>query len=102
MAGAGKPKTGGRKKGSRNKNLLGFRERLEEKGFDVIDEMILRYQKLESEEGPAEIAAATKLICEIAQYSHPKLKAVEHTGKDGGPIQVLTLESLVTGSIESK
>ena len=27
-----------------------------------------------------------KMLTELANYVHPKLKAVEHTGKDGGPI----------------
>ncbi len=38
-----------------------------------------------------------KMYAELATYVHTKLKAIEHTGKDGGPIQVEILQALSAG-----
>lgn len=34
------------------------------------------------------ISVQAKIWCELLQYAHPKLKAVEITGKDGCPVQL--------------
>lgn len=73
----GLPKTGGRKPGSKNKLNLGVREILEAENFDVIREMILLYQKTESEENPGYSSVAAKLLTELASYIYPKRRSIE-------------------------
>lgn len=46
----GSPKTGGRKKGTPNKNSLLIREAMDQCGFNAIQEFILAYQQLEGPE----------------------------------------------------
>lgn len=38
---------------------------------------------------------------EIAKYTEPQLKAVEHTGEDGGPLQAIARIELVPLSADS-
>ncbi len=38
-----------------------------------------------------------KMYAELAQYQHTKLKAIEVTGKDGGPIEHKVVEALNAG-----
>lgn len=52
-------------------------------GFDSLKEL-LRYRTLAQE--------AAK---DAAPYIHPKLQAIEHTGKDGGPLETISRIELV-------
>ena len=81
----GLPKTGGRVSGTPNKKSHELAEKLEELGCDPI-------------EGLARIAGdpATKpelkmrCYAELAQYIHPKRKAVDlGSGKDGEPLKIV-------------
>lgn len=49
------------------------------------------------------LSVQAKIWCELLQYAQPKLKAVEITGKDGGPVQLdlFNWQSLVKQSGES-
>ncbi|MES2393498.1 MAG: hypothetical protein V4555_17815 [Acidobacteriota bacterium] len=87
----GKPKTGGRKKGS-GIPLPQIRrdvaEKLAELGFDPIIRMV---QIASDPKCPEDRVAR---ICDsLARYVHPQRKAVEHSGLGGGPIEL----SNVTG-----
>lgn len=78
MGKRGSPKTGGRKPGTPNKDrkeLLAIVEGVI--GRPPIEELCRYYQ---SQTDEALQLAALKEIC---SYCHPKLRAVEHSAKDG-------------------
>jgi hypothetical protein len=89
---------GGRKKGTRNRKTAETIKVIEETGVTPLQFMLdVMRGKAPDGSGPAEIIAFTTLRFEAAKaaapYVHPKLAAIEHTGKGGGPIQS---ESTVT------
>lgn len=67
----GREKTGGRKKGTPNKNNLGVKERLEEKGINCIDEILEIARTTEDEQ--------IRFQCykELLKYVYPQRKAIE-------------------------
>lgn len=81
-----RPSNAGRRKGTPNKRTERIHEVLEKHNFNVIEEMIELYSLTKNEEHT--VSTAAKLLCEIASYAYPKLKAIEHTGPDGGPVEV--------------
>ena len=71
----GKPKTGGRQKGTPNKRTQEIIEKLEALGCDPVEGMA----KLAADENnSAELRG--RMYAELAQYVAPKRKAVEHSG----------------------
>lgn len=89
----GIPKSGGRKKGVRNKATAAREAEVAASGLTPLDYM-LQIMRAEHPPGaePAEILAREAMRFEAAKaaapYVHPKLAAIEHSGKDGGPIYV--------------
>lgn len=83
MAGKGKPKTGGRKKGSLNKNNKTFRELLEQfeggKGFEPVQELMTLYTLIYADNP----LVAVKILIALMDRLHPTLKSVDHSSKDG-------------------
>lgn len=73
---------GGRGKGTPNKRTLAQKEALQASGLTPLDHMltVLRDPNAPAERRDAMAKAA-------APYCHRALKAVEHTGEAGGPIQ---------------
>ena len=61
------------------------RDRLEQAGFDPIAGMIRIGLKAEE---AGELNVARQCYEGLAQFVYPRLRAVEHTGVDGGPIQI--------------
>lgn len=90
----GIPKTGGRRKGVRNKASVEREKAVAESGLTPLDFMlnIMRGSPPEGA-GPAEQIAFSTLRFEAAKaaapYVHPKLANIEHTGPDGGPVLVM-------------
>jgi hypothetical protein len=84
----GSPKTpgSGRKKGSLNKNNLSLRETMaafeEGKGFKPVEELMHLYTLIYADNP----LVAVKILIALLDRIHPTLKAIEHTGEDGGPI----------------
>jgi hypothetical protein len=76
----GSPKTGGRKKGSRNKITLEVRQLLDELNYDPVRSMV-EIARIASKKG--DHALAGSMAKEVAQYVYPKRKQVEHLGVDG-------------------
>jgi hypothetical protein len=122
----GKPKlpNSGRKKGTPNKNtqdVMALCDRLgcnpieimarfaindwEGLGYDSPD-TVVGYSKTAQPLKQQRITEKMRLdaASELAGYLIPKRKAIEHTGKDGDPIQVETLETFLkrTSQIEDK
>lgn len=96
MAGKGKPgppkgvRYGGRQKGTPNKSTIGLFERLkaymsDQHGIEDYDPLI---ELAELAHTTPEDAIKGKALAEIASYLHPKRKAVELTGADGGPLAI--------------
>jgi len=81
----GLPKTGGRASGTPNKKSHELAEKLEELGCDPIEGLA------RIAEDPA-TKPELKMRCyaELAQYVHPKRKAMElGSGKDGEPLKIV-------------
>jgi hypothetical protein len=76
-------KTGGRTKGVPNRATAAKAAQVEASGLTPLDFM-LNILRDETETHDNRAWAAEK----AAPYIHPKLAAVEHTGKDGGPVAV--------------
>jgi len=84
----GLPKTGGRKKGTPNKKTSEVVKAVKAGGVTPLDYMLDVMRKpIPSEAEPAVKVAMIGLRFEAAKaaapYVHPKLAAIEHTGKDG-------------------
>ena len=96
----GSPKTGGRPKGGRNKRTM-YMDRLADLGFDPFDlarqialgRMYDEVEEVNEKTGkkkkvkiPLPWAIRQKSIHELMSYMAPKLKALEVSGVEGGPI----------------
>lgn len=66
----GLPKTGGRKKGTPNKNTLSLLQRLQELDFDLVGELIKGIQK---QDGDRQVDSLLKLM----EFIYPKRKPLE-------------------------
>lgn len=108
----GSPKTGGREKGTPNKRTQELVDILEEKGFSPASEIIRLYRRawkeyrrydeiydaIQDERTNHEIKVpltydaiphlklALDAAKELMNYVYPKRKAIEITGKNGGPL----------------
>ena len=76
-------KTGGRQKGTPNKDTQALQERIAQRypGWDPVEAMAEIAQ-----DDTNDVMIRLAALKEIAQYIHPKRKAIEHTGKDGAPL----------------
>lgn len=76
-------KTGGRQKGTPNKDTKALQDRIASKypGWDPVEAMAEIAQ-----DDKNDVMIRLAALKEIAQYIHPKRKAIEHTGKDGAPL----------------
>jgi hypothetical protein len=77
-------KTGGRKKGTPNKATAQVAAEIAATGETPLEFMLKRMRDEAAD--PLMRFEAAKAA---APYVHPKLAAIEHTGKDGGPIQTI-------------
>jgi hypothetical protein len=79
----GTPKTGGRKRGTPNKRTRALQESVAASGLTPLDFMlsIMRNPKVR-------LAMRFDAAKQAAAYVHPKLAAIEHSGKDGGPMEM--------------
>lgn len=75
-------KTGGRRKGTPNKATAAVAAEIAKSGETPLAFMLKRMRD-EAADPMLRFEAAKA----AAPYVHPKLAAIEHTGKDGGPIQ---------------
>jgi len=71
----------GRVKGSKNKRTIEIEEKCREKGFDPIEFLI----ELALNE-KVDMSNRLRAACEINNCLNPKLKAVEHSGLGGNPM----------------
>ena len=78
----GQPKLGGRKKGVPNKVTATWRQEIAASGLTPLEYMLSMLR--DEEQKPEMRFEAAKAA---APYLHPKLATIEHSGKDGGPIE---------------
>ena len=79
---AGTPKTGGRKRGSRNKVTKARQAAVEASGLAPLDYLL---QVMRDERIPLELRIdAAK---SVAPYLYHRLSSVQHSGADGGPVK---------------
>lgn len=92
MARGGVRPGSGRKPGGQNRKTRERADLLAAEGITPLEYM-MQIMRTEPSEmlSPAERASATSLRFEAARsaapYMHPRLAAIEHTGRDGGPIE---------------
>lgn len=91
----GTPKTGGRKAGTPNRATRLVQETLDRLGCDPITIMALICM---DEENPPELRG--KMASELAQYIHPKRRALEHSGPDGGKIPLEYIDRLLAAAAD--
>lgn len=57
--------------------------KLKKLGVDVVEEAVNTAMDVD-----CPLSVRAKIWCELIQYTQPKLKAIEITGKKGGPVQL--------------
>jgi len=77
-------KTGGRKKGAPNKATREFRETVQQ----LLDANADNVSAWLDQVAIVDPAKALDLVAKLAEFAAPKLSRAEHTGNDGGPLQV--------------
>ena len=90
MAGKGRPKTGGRQKGTTNKVTAEFRETVRQLLEDNSANVGLWLSKVADGDGDSvkpDPGKALDLLAKLAEFAAPKLNRTEHVGGDGGPVQ---------------
>ena len=91
MARGGARVGAGRKPGSRNERSRRIADKAFAEGITPLEVMLKAMRKHVEAERWDEAAAQAK---DAAPYMHPKLAAVQHTGRDGGPILTTDLSKL--------
>lgn len=84
-----RPAGAGRKKGTPNKSTQDLMEICEQEGIEPFRAMVRLAAKEKDEWKQFD------LLKEIAQYLYPKRKAIEHSGKDGGAIEIKELKDSI-------
>lgn len=96
----GARKGAGRKPGAATKKTREVADKAASEGITPLEYMlqVMRSEPPEGLEGP-QMLSAISLRFEAAKaaapYMHPKLASIEHTGKDGGPMESVTRIELV-------
>jgi hypothetical protein len=91
MAHGGKRPGAGRRKGSLTTKTRAIAEKATAEGLTPLEVMLKAMRRHADAEQWDEAAAHAK---DAAPYIHPKLAAVQHTGRDGGPILTADLSKL--------
>lgn len=91
MAGKGRPKTGGRKKGVTNRVTTEFRETvrrlLEDNSANVGRWLTMVAEGDGTDSSKPDPAKALDLLAKLAEFAAPKLNRTEHVGDGGGPVK---------------
>lgn len=96
MARGGARKGAGRKQGAANKATQEAIAAAKATGELPLDYMLRIMRDAQAEDRRRDAMAAA-----AAQYLHPKLAAVEHTGKDGRAIEVDVIKRVIVGARDS-
>jgi hypothetical protein len=96
----GSRKGAGRKAGSATKKTREIADRAAEDGITPLEYMLqVMRSELDPELEPRDRLQAASMRFEAAKaaapYMHPRLAAIEHTGKDGAPMETVNRVELV-------
>ena len=94
----GLPKTGGRKAGVANTTTKATRD-----AFQMLVDR--NFEKLEGwidEVASDDPHKAFGMVMDLASFCVPKLKAIEVSGKDGGPMSITITREVITRPIDAK
>lgn len=83
MGAKGAPKTGGRAKGTRNKASAQREAEIAESGLTPLNYLLVL---MRDQAMPIDLRFEAAKAA--APYVHPKLASIQHTGQDGGPIEI--------------
>ena len=92
MAAKGQPKTGGRKKGSRNKASAAREKAIAKSGMTPLQYMLKTLRNSKADKADRQWAANA-----AAPYCHRRMPQAI-TGEDGGPVEVHSVLELIDGS----
>jgi hypothetical protein len=87
-------KTGGRKEGTPNRVTVDFRHTIQALLDDNRDNVKLWLADVAADDP----AKALDLMAKLAEYAAPKLSRAEHTGPEGGPMQVQIVDPTRRGN----
>jgi hypothetical protein len=85
---AGKGRGAGRPRGSANQKTRDIANRAIADGITPL-EVMLRAMREHCDADPARWDQAAAIAKDAAPYIHPRLAAIEHSGKGGGPVQIM-------------
>lgn len=85
----GLPKTGGRQRGSRNKATAKREREIAKSGVTPLEYMLKVMRNPKADDSRRDDMAKA-----AAPYVHPKLASMQHTGRNGGPIQTIDVTRL--------
>ena len=88
----GKKTGGGLRSGSKNKDRVSVEARMLELGCDPLQAMVEIAQEARD---AGDLALSAKIHGDLLQYIRPRLRSVEHSGPDGGAIQVTRIERVI-------
>lgn len=91
MARGGKRIGAGRPKGAATKRSREIADRAAKEGLTPLEVMLTAMRKHAKEDRWDEAASIAK---DAAPYMHPRLASMQHTGRNGGPIQTVDLTKL--------
>jgi hypothetical protein len=93
----------GRPRGSTNRRNRELLAEAQERGvepiqvlFDAIEHFLGRAQESSGEEQDGHVLSAVSIAKEAAPYCHAKLRQIEVSGPDGGPVQTMGLLAHLT------
>lgn len=86
MARGGARSGAGRKRGSVNRRTREIAEEAVDRGITPLEVMLEAMKQFRDAGNWKDAASVAK---DAAPYIHPRLAAIEHTGKDGGPFQIV-------------
>jgi hypothetical protein len=92
MPSGGKRKGAGRKAGALSKKTREVAERAIQEGITPLEVMIKAMHEYFAKGDWARAAAIAK---DVAPYMHPRLSSIEHSGKDGAPVQFERIERVI-------
>lgn len=84
----GQKKTGGRKPGTPNKRTQVLSETLAQLGLDVPRELVRCLRIKRAGALALTVKERADILLQLMNYLYPKRKAVELTGKGGGPMEL--------------
>ena len=95
----GKRSGAGRPRGSATQRTREIADEAAENGITPLEVML---EAMRSFHGGGDMEKAASIAKDAAPYMHPRLAAVEHTGKGGGPIQTQEVRDMSDAELDAE